>query len=132
MLADEQQLFLMAWSSTTSSRGMPNDQRIFASIRGRAVSFKSSPIRRTRSNDLSLLAKRDGLAALRADVIPRALAQVVFLGEGGMITGLSAPLLLEDYGTLLLHRGKLRAEIEDGSTNNQSYHPSSLIDERLN
>jgi hypothetical protein len=89
---------------------MPNDQRIFASIRGRAVSFKSSPISRTRSNDLSLLAKRDGLAALRADVIPRALAQVVFLGEGGVITGLSAPLLLEDYGTLLLHRNRLRAK----------------------
>ena len=72
---------------------------------------------RTRSDDLSLLAKRDGLAALRADVVPRALAQVVFLGKGGMITGLSAPLLLEDYGTLLLHRGKLRAKIDDGSRN---------------
>ena len=89
---------------------MPDDQRIFASIRGRAVSFKSSPISRARSNDLSLLAKRECLAALRTDVIPRALAQVVFLGECGMITGLSAPLLLEDYGTLLLHRDGLRAK----------------------
>jgi hypothetical protein len=110
MLADEQQPLLMAWSSTTISRGMPDDQRIFASIRGRAVSFKSSLISRTRSNDLSLLAKRDSLAALRADVISRALTQVVFLGEGGVIAGLSAPLLLEDYGTLLLHRDGLRAK----------------------
>jgi len=110
MLADEQQLFLMAWSSTTIGRGMPDDQRIFASIRGRAVSFKSSPISRTRSNDLSLLAKRESLAALRTDVIPCALPQVVFLGECGMITRLYAPLLLEDYGTLLLHRDGLRAK----------------------
>ena len=40
MLADEQQRILMAWSSTTSSRGMPDDPRIFVSIRGRAVSFR--------------------------------------------------------------------------------------------
>jgi hypothetical protein len=110
MLADEQQIQLMAWSCTTNRRPVQDDQRTFVSIRGKAVSFKSSPISRTRSNDLSLLAKRESLAALRTDVIPRALAQVVFLGECGMITGLSAPLLLEDYGTLLLHRDGLRAK----------------------
>ena len=88
---------------------MRGDPRIFVSIRGRVVSFRSVKQRysRTRSNDLGLLAEREDLAALRADVIPRALAQVVFLGEGGMIAGLSAPLLLEDNCTLLLHRNGL-------------------------
>ena len=71
----------------------------------------------TPGNDLGLLAEREDLAALRADVIPRALTQVVFLGEGGMIAGLSAPLLLEDNCALLLHRDGLGTKFDGTGAN---------------
>ena len=59
---------------------------------------------RTRRDELGLLAKGERRPALRADEAARTRAQVVFLGEGGVIAGLSAPLLLEGYSSLLLHR----------------------------
>ena len=67
---------------------------------------------RTRRDELGLLAKGERRPALRADEAARTRAQVVFLGEGGVIAGLSAPLLLEGYCSFLLHRDGLEAEFD--------------------
>ena len=66
---------------------------------------------RANSNDLSLFAEREYLATLRADVVPRTGSHVVFLGECGVFAGLSAPLLLENNCSFLLHRYGLGADL---------------------